>query len=167
MPLKVNAMAHPLDGIWWNELGSKMKLVTNPDGSLEGWYQSAVGVESQFVLVGRFDTNPHPDEGRSLGWTVTWRNAPDRNKHSTTTWSAQYFDSPPRILSQWLLTRSTKTQDVWESTIVGRDVFHRHTPTAESKLKAHQYNAGSHFPPVDEDENDGPETLNTATSDTN
>ena len=119
-----------LSGVWYNELGSEMTLSVDGDGGLSGKYKSAVGeAEDFYILAGRYDAFPPPDEGVSVGWAVTFRN--DKlNANSTATWSGQYFAAgTERILTHWLLTSSTAAKDVWKSTNVGHDTFTRKPPT--------------------------------------
>ena len=132
-------MSH-LAGTWYNELGSKMDLIVDPNGGLSGTYYSAVGkAEYTYDLAGRYDAQPPPNEGTTLAWTVTFRNS-TLNAHSTTGWSGQFFANPERILTHWLLTRSTTTEDVWNSTNLGTDTFTREEPSAADieKAKAHR-----------------------------
>ncbi|KAJ3710837.1 signal peptide-tamavidin 1 [Lentinula raphanica] len=139
-----------LSGKWYNELGSIMILFADGKGGLTGEYNSAVGnAEYWYILAGRFETAPPPDEGLSLGWAVSWRNE-YRNAHSTATWSGQYFSQdslgPERILTQWLLTTSTNTDNVWSSTGVGHDTFVRDKPSLEAIAKAKALRINSPHP---------------------
>ena len=118
------------------QLGSTMELTPDGKGGLSGKYNSAVGTAEDFyILTGRFDISPPGGKGTSLGWVVNWRNS-KLNANSTTTWSGQYFSGPETILTQWLLTASTDTSSVWESTNVGHDEFTRTKPSAEAIAKA-------------------------------
>jgi hypothetical protein len=118
-----------LSGVWYNQLGSTMTLIADKNGGLSGKYNSAVGNAQDFyILTGRFDASPPPDEGVSLGWVVTFRNS-KLNAHSTTTWSGQYFDgSDERIITHWLLTSSTPPSVGWKSTNLEHDIFTRNKP---------------------------------------
>ncbi|KDR72421.1 hypothetical protein GALMADRAFT_253228 [Galerina marginata CBS 339.88] len=142
-----------LAGDWHNQLGSKVHFVTDPNGGITGKYNSAVGrAEDFYVLTGRFDANPPLDEGVSVGWTVNWRNfinGKENNSHSTTTWSGQYYDKSTgveRIVTTWLLTQSTTTNDSWDSTNVGNDTFVRDKPSAAEIAKAKALSFGSPHP---------------------
>ncbi|KDR68308.1 hypothetical protein GALMADRAFT_78940 [Galerina marginata CBS 339.88] len=142
-----------LSGDWHNQLGSKVHFIADADGGITGKYHSAVGkVEDFYILIGRFDTNPPENEGVSVGWTVTWRNVVDgkeNNRHSTTTWSGQYFDTTSgveRIVTNWLLTRSTEAKDIWDSTNVGNDTFVRDKPSAAEISMAETLSVGSPNP---------------------
>ena len=98
---------------WHNELNSTM-VITEFDqetGVFGGKYQSLVGdADRWYVLTGRQDT-----EGKTLGWTVNWKNS-KRNAHSVTTWSGQIQYLPngdPVIITTWLLTSQTQPDDNW------------------------------------------------------
>lgn len=139
-----------LSGVWFNELGSIMTLTADAKGGLTGTYNSAVGeAEDNYVLAGRFDTEPPQDEGLSLGWAVSYRNNKE-NANSTATWSGQYFAAdgnvPERILTQWLLTSSTTTASVWDSTLLGHDTFVRNKPSSENIAKARALKISSPHP---------------------
>lgn len=87
-------MASTVCGTWHNQLGSRMELAVDSNGSLTGSYHSKVGsVPKVFKLAGRCDTAPPPPPGvgMSLGWAVTFFNE-DPIVHSTATWSGQFFE---------------------------------------------------------------------------
>ncbi|TFK96779.1 tamavidin1 [Pterulicium gracile] len=145
-------MSVNVTGTWFNQLGSQMQLTAFADGSLTGRYSSAVGnAVNSYTLVGRFDTSAPSGKGTTLGFDVTWKNK-DLNAHSSTTWSGQFFSgnstgTGPVILTQWLLTRSTTLEDLWNSVTVGHDEFSLVEPSAEVKKRAMVLNRGSNFPP--------------------
>lgn len=120
-----------IDGDWYNEFGSRMRLESADDGSLSGEYVSAVGhVAGDYRLVGRSAGPTGAGHGLALGWTIAWHN--DRGSvDSVTCWSGQYLTDPERILTTWLLSRSADPDQVWETTVVGQDVFTRRPPTDE------------------------------------
>lgn len=119
-------------GDWYNEFGSHMRLDTDPSGGITGMYVSAAGHASgRYVLVGRYDMPAGTGYSTALGWTVAWRNE-DNDADSVTSWNGVYQDDgEERILATWLLTRSATAPDVWESTMVGQDVFTREVPSRE------------------------------------
>lgn len=136
-------MSKQLSGVWYNQLGSKMTLIADESGGLSGKYNSAVGkAEDFYVLTGRFDVSPPSNKGVSVGWVVTFRNS-KLNAHSTSTWSGQYFDGDERILTHWLLTSSTDSSSVWNSTNIGHDTFTRKEPSAAEIVQAHALTVGS------------------------
>ena len=116
-----------------------MVLIADGAGGLNGKYYSAVGkAEDFYILTGRYDTDVASDKGTSVGWVVSWRNA-KLNAHSTATWSGQYFGgSNETILTQWLLTRSSTADSVWNSTNVGANTFRRSPPNAAGVVIAEE-----------------------------
>ncbi|CAA7262589.1 unnamed protein product [Cyclocybe aegerita] len=123
--------SNQLSGDWYNQLGSKFTLIADENGGLSGEYNSAVGTaEDSYILTGRFDADPQPGRGISVGWVVTFRNS-RLNANSTTTWSGQYFDGDnERILVHWLLSSSTTPSSVWRSINTGHSTFTRIPPDA-------------------------------------
>ena len=57
-------------GAWYNELNSTMIIDMQPNGRLEGTYQTGVGGAPELPLTGMFDVvsefNP------AVGWVVNW-----------------------------------------------------------------------------------------------
>ncbi|WP_018681818.1 avidin/streptavidin family protein [Actinokineospora enzanensis] len=123
-----------IDGVWYNELQSKMTLNTQPDGlQIVGTYQSVVGdAPDEYQLVGRVnDSRVVTRYGSAVGWTVAWVNG-THDSDSVTTWSGQYFQiDEERLTTTWLLTVQTTPANLWESTMVGFDVFTRTRPSDE------------------------------------
>lgn len=120
----------PLEGIWYNELGSKMVLSVNGT-SITGTYQTKVGdAFGLYPLVGGTDTAPIPS-GQAVGLVVTWANEQHGSSHSVTSWSGQYqvLDSEEMITAFWLLTIEADPDQDWKSTLVGKDLFTRHEPS--------------------------------------
>jgi avidin family protein len=66
-----------LNGTWYNELGSKMTIQFNADGSITGSYTTAVSAtgcaKGAFPLTGRW--NVDTSNVLSLGFAVGWNNA--------------------------------------------------------------------------------------------
>ena len=117
-----------LNGIWYNELGSKMILVVHGN-MLSGTYQTAVGdAEGIYQLSGQVNTCD--DQSKALGWIVVWNNK-YHNSDSVTAWSGQFqpIDAVDTIVTTWLLTRETSPDEDWGSTLVGKDVFTKRQPT--------------------------------------
>ena len=136
-----------LYGVWYNQLGSKMTLTAEWGGGPSGKYHSNVGgVLHDYFLAGIFDPSSkswtNDPVGFTLGWAVTYiYDKSPVHIHSTATWSGQFFndsnsDDDGKIITQWLLTRSTKKGDIWNSTTVGNDAFTRTKPTAAEIAKA-------------------------------
>jgi hypothetical protein len=121
-----------INGIWYNELGSRMELQVLQDGNVTGAYESKVGdVVGRYRLDGRVHTAPLPGEGQAIAWTVAWQNS-RQDAHSVTAWSGQYQEADEASISAlWLLTMETPPPDSWESTLAGEDVFTRAEPDPE------------------------------------
>ncbi len=132
------------EGIWYNELRSRMNITRAENGQLEGTYVSLVGdAEYEYAMVGRYDT-----EGRSLGWTVAWNNSENGSSNSTTTWSGQYQPTEGNIIhTTWLLTEGTTPEEEWNSTNVGSDIFFKDLPNAEVHQRALKSGRSSHPKP--------------------
>jgi hypothetical protein len=117
-----------LEGVWYNELGSKMQLVVD-GASISGTYVTAVGDASgTYQLVGRTETNAAGNQ--SLAFVVCWQNDTG-SSGSCTAWSGQLqpdTSGKDSIATSWLLTADTETTDDWKSTFVGQDIFHRDPP---------------------------------------
>lgn len=125
-----------ISGLWYNELNSTMEL--RVEGKrLSGWYVSAVGqAAGRYELTGFQDVD---DATPTCGWIVAWKN--DRTyAPSVTAWCGQAQDlgGEELIDTTWLLTRSTKVQEDWESTLLGKDLFRRMKATDEEVRKAMQ-----------------------------
>ena len=109
-----------LEGIWYNELGSKVELEVD-DCSIEGTYHTTVGdAQGIYRLVGRTD-GQHMGTNQAVGFVVSWVNEVNGNSFSVTAWS------------EWLLTTETNPDDDWVSTLVGHDTFRR-TPPSEEEM---------------------------------
>ena len=113
----VNSKTTKPIGSWTNALGSILFIVeiSNMDSSMSGGYISNVGnVSRSNALIGYYYNN-------LMGWTVIWNSM----SPSMTVWVGQYF-YPDTIVTMWLLsTQVNQTQDRWQSTITGSDVFTR------------------------------------------
>lgn len=119
-----------LNGKWYNELGSCMTLTVNGN-SVTGTYQTAVGDASgTYDLVGRTDTDN--DASQAVGFVVAWQNQYG-SSDSVTSWSGQYqiIEGVDTIVTTWLLTQETDTNDDWASTLVNKDIFTKTSPNEE------------------------------------
>jgi hypothetical protein len=126
----------PLEGTWFNELGSTMTIdAVTPGQPFTGSYQTAVSTtacaQGSFQLVGTCDTDT---DGTSVGFVVAWVNG-NSNCHSITAWSGQLqiIGGQEEIVATWLLTMETDPGQDWASTLVGQDVFTRN-PVAKETL---------------------------------
>jgi hypothetical protein len=121
-----------LEGVWYNELGSKMQLVVN-GASITGTYVTAVGDASgTYQLVGRTETGA--EGSQSIALVVCWQNESGTSS-SCTAWSGQLqadANGKDSIATSWLLTADTEVGDDWKSTFVGQDIFHRDPPAKQA-----------------------------------
>jgi hypothetical protein len=129
-----------LDGVWWNELGSKMEIEVDPADSktFRGRYHTNVGNASEkiFPLLGRCDTRGLGS--KMVAFVVAWNADPPANgevlkEPSVTAWCGQLqvVKGEEIITTTWLLDRLTDPRDDWESTLVGMDYFTRTRPSVE------------------------------------
>ncbi|GAA2662547.1 MULTISPECIES: avidin/streptavidin family protein [Actinosynnema] len=138
-----------IGGTWHNELGSTLVIAVDEDGNVTGEYTSAVGeAAGSYPLLGRCNNPVDAVHGAAIGWTVSWVNDVV-DAHSVTTWSGQHFEAgpdPERITASWLLTSETTTAEVWESTVVGQDLFTRVPPDAGAVARLLRMGARSSHP---------------------
>ena len=132
-----------IEGIWYNELGSRMKLTVNGNG-ISGTYKSKVGdAEGEYKIFGaRVPTSG--ESNQALGFVVAWANDSDSTS-SVTCWSGQWqiVDGKEEINTMWLLTSVELPEDDWKSTLVGRDIFTRTKPSSGKATEAAQRAPGS------------------------
>ncbi|PPK65480.1 avidin/streptavidin family protein [Actinokineospora auranticolor] len=122
-----------VNGVWYNELNSKMTIATASDGvTLTGTYQSLVGnAPGVYALVGKYNAAPTAGYGAAVGWSVSWQNGVN-DSNSLTTWSGQYFAVGREWISTtWLMVVQSTVKSVWESTMVAVDKFYRQPATDE------------------------------------
>ena len=103
--------------------------------NIKGHYRSEVGdAAKQYELFGQIDTDN--DKSAAIGWVVVWNNETG-SSDAVTTWSGQVQiddDGNERIVTTWLLTVETDEDDLWHSTLVGKDVFTRIIQSEEDQL---------------------------------
>jgi len=119
----------PIDGMWYNELGSVVTFSSNGT-ALTGTYQTPVGEASGlYPLTGYVNTDTDP----AVGWVVLWSND-SGDSNSVTCWAGQYFsDGDPEVLiTLWLLRTEGPEAQNWAATQVGEDVFFRTAEQAAS-----------------------------------
>ena len=117
-----------LDGKWYNELGSLMDLTVD-GGLVTGTYHTGVGeATGRYPITGAVDTDPI-GHNQAVGLVVVWQND-QGSAHSVTTWSGQLqvIKGQEVLKTTWLLTRETKPDLDWQSTLVGTDIFLRQPP---------------------------------------
>lgn len=110
------------NGIWVNELKSKMNLTVNTNGSVTGKYMTAVGSpgdEEEFDLTGFAS-------GDLISFTVNF------GKYSSlTSWSGQHTETEigAKIKTMWLLAKNVSDPDepenLWGAVLTGADTFTR------------------------------------------
>ena len=136
----------PFSGVWYNELGSMMKIYGS-GGALSGIYETAVGYASgQYTLEGRYNTSPSSG-GQAMSWAVAWQNA-YLNSNSATGWSGQYQKNvdtgEEEIYTLWLLASEMESDEDWASTNVGQDTFTRTKPSDEEIARRVGKRAAAH-----------------------
>ena len=119
LPLLFTAVSASLSGTWRNELNSTMTLKPCDGGLFSGWYTSGVGhAEGEYFLSGVCDS-----DGNSVAFAISWYND-DRNAHSATAWSGHLVGDS--LYTTWTLSKGVSSaQDLWESTLVGTDIFRK------------------------------------------
>jgi len=133
-----------LEGIWWNELGSKMEIELDPADpkTFRGLYHTNVGnaQEQKYPLLGRCDNRGLGSQ--MVAFVVAWNADPPAGggnpvNPSVTAWCGQLqvVNGEEVITTSWLLDRLTAPADDWESTLVGMDYFTR-TPPSQAQLEA-------------------------------
>jgi hypothetical protein len=133
-------------GDWYNEFGSHMHLTEDPSGGLTGTYVSGAGdAPGSYPLTGRRGVPAGSGVGTALGWTVAWQNE-QGGAGSVTGWSGQYLPDRETISATWLLTRPSVAEGVWESTVIGQDVFRR-TPFDADEVARHTGSGRPHSHP--------------------
>jgi hypothetical protein len=114
-----NGAANTISGGWRNQLGTRLELRAAADGTLTGSISSEVGgVVGVQPVVGYVRASS--GHRGAIGLVVSW--APT---HSVTTWCGHYDLDSGEIATNWLLTTADFDENEWQSTRVGRDVFHR------------------------------------------
>ena len=131
----------PIDGTWFNELGSRLTLTSN-GSSISGTYQTAVGnAQGIYDLAGSINNDTDP----AVGWVVLWSNQYG-DSNSLTSWAGQYFSdgNPEVIITMWLLRSETTEGQNWAGTQVGEDVFYRSQEQASARGGVAALRAPSH-----------------------
>jgi hypothetical protein len=141
-----------LEGIWWNELGSKMEVELDPADpkTFRGLYHTNVGnaQEKMYPLLGRCDNR---DLGsKMVAFVVAWNADPPSGPSasvnpSVTAWCGQLqiVEGEEVLMTTWLLDRLTAPADDWESTLVGMDYFTRTRPSQAQIDVARKYGRAS------------------------
>lgn len=128
----------PLGGTWDNELASELVLEDDGAGHLEGSYRSVAGITAggTYSVRGSYDVHAS-GPGLVLGFVVDWG-----EHHSLTAWSGRYCPDDETIHATWIMTTQADEADVWRSTLIGHDVFHRRPPGTQPRISAHRQRWG-------------------------
>ena len=123
--------------VWINELCSILTIdgYDSNSGQFTGTHENFVGVaKGQFAVAGFKDP-----EGNTLGWTLDWENS-ELDACAVISWSGQTQYLPngvPVILTTWVITRQTTSEENWSSTLIGTDQFYPiNSPPANCGSKA-------------------------------
>ena len=151
-----------IEGVWWNELNSKMTIRKDPSDSraISGDYQTAVGdaTSRTYPLAGRCDDTGGGAKNQTIGWVVAF-DPPDPPPAgeppyppSLTAWSGQWHEVTDKdgnvvefITTTWILTEQTDPPDEWDSTMVNKDYFFRKRPTPDELAKAKLYGSAARY----------------------
>lgn len=114
-----------VEGVWFNELGSKMDLKVDDDGIITGKYHSAVQADEPTGLTAKIIGGMSPDGSHdTFGFSVVWNTT-----GSTTSWAGEYKTccGEQVLYTTWILTDQTEScNETWKSTLIGKDVFTRY-----------------------------------------
>jgi hypothetical protein len=136
----------PLEGTWFNELGSTMTINPVTPNGFSGTYQTAVSTtgcaQGVFTLIGISDTD---NDGTSVAFAVAWTNGSSQC-HSVTAWSGQLqiINNEEQIIATWLLTSETNPGQDWASTLVGSDIFTRNPLSKKQRAVKSKQKPPSH-----------------------
>jgi len=113
-----------LEGLWYNQHGSELKIAKHEDGTIHGEYRTSIETSS-----GASGNNPTPIKGtashagKTLGFSASWNDG-----ESVTSWAGQCVvcDGEEKLLTTWVLTSSVDTcKDSWMANRIGQDTFRR------------------------------------------
>lgn len=114
-------------GKWQNDRGLFLTINHAKNGLFSGIYETTKGKElRQYVVCGTYDISK---AGKTLGWTVSWSSALYGSSHSTSAWSGKLYDhvtsdnGVPKIVATYIHTSDAKSEEEWESTVVGKSDF--------------------------------------------
>ncbi|XP_045181202.2 streptavidin-like [Mercenaria mercenaria] len=114
-----------LAGKWKNQLKSEMKIICQ-NGEVTGKYNTAVGRASNYYqLVGRYTRVGTNSTDTILGWSVSWNNDVYGNSNSTTSWTGIHYRDEGNIHTHWILVRYHTKPNLWKTSMIGHDEFHR------------------------------------------
>ncbi|XP_072887424.1 avidin-like isoform X2 [Hemitrygon akajei] len=116
--------AQTLTGRWTNELGSTANILMEEDGTLRGFYRSAVsstGTQAEGELIGIQVDIAQPTFGFMVKWTT------EEVRGDVSVWTGQMFviKGAQTLKTMWLARSHTSVELNWEATVTGMDVFTR------------------------------------------
>ena len=125
-----------LVGKWFTDQGLFFSVSKAEDGQLSGIYEIAKGNDvHQYTLVGNYDT---VENGRTVGWTVTWTSPLYGSSHSSTAWAGKYVpengEDTAKIVATWIHTSDSTAEDEWQSTVIGKTEFVRYEEREKPEL---------------------------------
>lgn len=111
--------------LWKNQLGSVADLHFHQDGTVSGFYSTAVSSSGEPINGKRLSGTWQLTEGGDMlvGWTVQWQ-VPQKDgttRFSTTSWSGVIVKGSKQLDTTWLLTVAGKP--AWDRTNISKDLF--------------------------------------------
>jgi hypothetical protein len=110
---------------WKNQLGSVADLHFHHDGTVTGFYSTAVSSNGTGIndkpLRGTWQLTPEGD--MLVGWVVQWvvPREDGTTRYSTTSWSGVIFKDSKRLDTTWILTVAGRP--AWDRTNISKDLF--------------------------------------------
>jgi len=111
-------------GVWNNELDSHVNFTFHENGTLTGWYLTAVGDDTYIkdALYGDYLTTF--DGGAVVTFGVAWSGGPPQ---SATAWAGRIYvnlvTGHKKLVTLWHLVSETTEADEWEAFLTNKDVF--------------------------------------------
>lgn len=123
-------MANRLDGVWFNEYGSRMEITVDETGFFSGLYSSHTGDVGTYRVIGLTDAQcVSGNQGVSI--SIQWRpvdavgDDPDWHLVSGMVGQLQSVDGQDVITVNHLLVQETAPGDNWRSTFIDKISFRR------------------------------------------
>ncbi|XP_062892271.1 uncharacterized protein LOC134339576 [Mobula hypostoma] len=117
-----SSVAQTLTGCWTNELGSTAYIKKDEDGTLRGFYISAVS-SAETPVEGELIGFQVDIEQPTFGFVVKWTSEEVRGDVSV--WTGQMFEDQT-LKTMWLARSHSSVDSNWEATVTGMDVFTRY-----------------------------------------
>lgn len=115
-----------LTGNWTNELGSTCYFDASEDGTVSGYYITAVGnAHVEHPLVGGWIQGRKNPEVILFSFIVMWKNTDEDKGRSATAWNGQFFmdGGSSKIVTTWILVSEKEPSKMWKSTLINKDTF--------------------------------------------